>query len=136
MELIDQNTHLDNITVLIFGSRIPGAALKCTGESINNALDYVSMHFDDIPDRIIARFKQAAVSYLRKSLSDHMDNLYDSMTALGALCVILYESNQYQQLTSLIHSLLQDSQNLFNFDAIETLPMMPRRGEIGYVEDF
>ncbi|AMN83762.1 hypothetical protein D5b_00340 [Faustovirus] len=130
--------NVNQVSILIFGSKYPPATLHCTSSGINAAIDYVSCNdiSDAQYDAIVVKFKQAATYYLRKSIGDLIDNLMDSLTALGALCVMLYEIDPiYSQLTSRIHTLMQDSQNLFNFDALENTPMMPRRGEPGYISD-
>lgn len=131
-------SHVDRVSVLIFGSKYPPATLKCNSHGINAAIDYIATVDIDITaaeyELIVAKFKQAAVYYLRERA--FYDNITDTLTALGALCVILYDVDpQYSQLTQRIRYLMQQSQNLFNFDAVATMPMMPRRGEIGYISD-
>ncbi|QJX71426.1 hypothetical protein F-LCD7_0177 [Faustovirus] len=138
-----QVDHVTAVSILIFGSKYPPATLVCNADGINRAIDYVATNVDDATDEatteaILAKFKQAAAYYMRKPVVGimHTGDLNDTLTALSALCVMLYEVDpQYNQLTTRIHTLMQDGQNLFNFEAAFTAPMMPRRGELGYTSD-
>jgi hypothetical protein len=110
--------HTDMIKAFCFGTSRNTAYSRCNGAGISKAVDYISEHFVDIPADIMATFAGIADYYISKPLDDLYDDVYDALTALGSLCVVLYGEPHYHQLITIINSLMLFGENTTLFDQV------------------